>query len=147
MNTTNLLSWTITAGNEKTVDHYEVYAATNGGNAALLCSVRTGVYQTNLSLVGFTSGSYQVYVDAIGKPCIRDHLSAPVSYVLSAAPVVLSDVQPLYQIVWQGDPVSFTVVAGRPGAVKLPVDAQWPEHHRGHEFHLLLCRPDGKQQL
>ena len=38
VNTTNLLSWTITGGDERTVDHYEIYASTNGVNAALLGS-------------------------------------------------------------------------------------------------------------
>ena len=112
VNTTNVLSWTITAGDERTIDHYEIYASTNGGNAALLGSVRTGVYQTNLSQVGLAPGSYQLYVDAVAKPCIRDHISQPVSYVLSNAPVLLADVQPLWQTVGQGDPVSFAVVAG-----------------------------------
>ncbi|HWX19735.1 MAG TPA: DUF2341 domain-containing protein [Candidatus Binatia bacterium] len=121
VNTSNLLSWTITAGDERTVDHYEIYAATNGGNAAFLVSVRTGVYQTNLSQMGLAPGSYQLYVDAIGKPCIRDHMSQPVSAVVSSGPVVLTDVQPLYQIVWQGDLVSFSVVAG--GAQ--PFSYQW----------------------
>ncbi|HXI70040.1 MAG TPA: MBG domain-containing protein [Verrucomicrobiae bacterium] len=80
LNNTNVLAWTITSGNERTIDHYEVYALTNGGNAALLCSVPNGLHQTNVSQLGLTSGSYQLYVDAVGKPCIRDHLSAPVSY-------------------------------------------------------------------
>jgi hypothetical protein len=82
MSTSNVLSRTITSGDERTVDHYEIYAATNGGNAAFLCSVQTGIYQTNLSQIGLTSGNYQFYVDAIGKPCIRDHLSQAASYGL-----------------------------------------------------------------
>ena len=112
VNSPNLLSWTLTAGDERTIDHYEIYASTNGVNAAYLGSVPTGVYQTNLSQAGLAPGSYQLYVDAIGKPCIRDHMSQPVTAVLATAPVVLSDVQPLWQMVWQGDPVSFAVVAG-----------------------------------
>ncbi|HXI71717.1 MAG TPA: DUF2341 domain-containing protein [Verrucomicrobiae bacterium] len=121
LNVSNLLSWTITSGDERTIDHYEVYAVTNGGNAALLGSVPAGVHQTNISQLGLTSGSYQIYVDAVGKPCIRDHLSPPVSDVNSGAPVVLSDVQPLTQTVWQGDPVTFTVVGG--GVA--PLSYQW----------------------
>ena len=112
VNATNVLSWTIAAGDERTIDHYEIYASTNGGNAALLGSVRTGLYQTNLSQIGLAPGSYQLYVDAVAKPCIRDHISQPVSYVLSNAPVLLADVQPLWQTVGQGDSVSFAVVAG-----------------------------------
>jgi hypothetical protein len=112
LNTSNVLAWTNTAGDERTIDHYEIYASTNGVNAALLVSVRTGVYQTNLSQVGLVPGSYQIYVDAVAKPCIRDHLSQPVAYVLAAGPTLLADLQPLSQLVWQGDPVSFVVGAG-----------------------------------
>jgi hypothetical protein len=121
VNASNILSWTITSGDERTVDHYEIYAATNGVNAALLGSVHPGTYQTNLTQAGFTSGSYQLYVDAIGKPCIRDHMSPAVSYSVSTAPILLTDVQPLSQIVWQGDPVTFAVVAGG----SPPLSYQW----------------------
>jgi hypothetical protein len=69
----------IELGVERTIDHYEVYAVTNGGNAALLCWVTNGIHQTNISQLGLATGSYQYYVDAVGKPCIRDHLSTPAS--------------------------------------------------------------------
>jgi hypothetical protein len=116
----SLLFWTIT-GDERTVDHYEIYASTNGVNAAFLGSVRTGAYQTNLSQVGFAPGTYQLYVDAIGKPCIRDHMSPPVSYVVANAPVLQTDLQPLSQTVCESDPVTFSVTAsGTP-----PLSYQW----------------------
>jgi hypothetical protein len=109
VNTTNLLSWTITAGDESTIDHYEIYASTNGVDAAFLGSVRTGVYQTNLSQVGLTSGSYQIYVDAVAKPCIRDHMSPPISYVLSAGPVLTQ--QPANVTASYGGTATFSVSA------------------------------------
>ncbi len=112
VNAPNVLSWTRTAGDERTIDHYELYASTNGVNAAFLGSVRTGLYQTNLSALNLAPSNYQLYVDAIGKPCIRDHLSPPVSAFLGTGPAVLADLQPLSQILWQGDPVSFSVTAG-----------------------------------
>lgn len=108
----NVLSWTITSGDERTIDHYEIYASTNGANTAFLGSVRTGVYQTNLNSIGLGVGNYQLNVDAIGKPCIRDHISPPIAYIVSTGPLLLSDIQPPSQIVWQGDPVSFAVTAG-----------------------------------
>jgi hypothetical protein len=74
----NILSWIITSGDERTVDHYEVYAVTNGGNAALLSSVPSGTHQASISQL--VPGFYQLYVDAIGLPCIRDHLSTPAAY-------------------------------------------------------------------
>src|SRR6516162_1145478 len=103
VNSSNLV-WTINTGDERTVDHYEIYGSSDGVNAAFLGSVPTGVYQTNLSQAGLAPGTYQLYVDAVGKPCIRDHMSQPVSYVISTnGLVVVSVVQPPWQIVWQGD--------------------------------------------
>ena len=121
VNSSNIFSWSITSGDVRTIDHYEIYASTDGVNAALLASVPPFVNQTNLVQAGLTTGSYQLYVDAVGKPCIRDHLSQPVPFVLSSGPVVLTDVQPLSQIVWQGDLVSFAVTAGGPS----PFTYQW----------------------
>ncbi len=120
VDSSNTLSWAI-SGDERTVDHYEVYASTNGVNAAFLGYVPTGLYQTNLNQAGLPSGSYQLYVDAIGKPCIRDHMSPPVSLVLSTGPMLLTDLQPISQTAWQGDPLSFSVVAGGQG----PFTYQW----------------------
>jgi hypothetical protein len=121
LNSVNLLTWTITSGDERTIDHYEIYAQTNGGSAAYLGPVTNGVHQSNLNLSGLAPGVYQVYVDAIGKPCVRDHISAPVPDIVAKAPLVLSDVQPASQIVWQDDPVSFTVTAGG----QAPLSYQW----------------------
>lgn len=203
VNSANLLTWTITGGNETTIDHYEIYASTDGTNAAFLGTVLSGTHIYNVGAIGLPPGDYQFYVDAVGKPCIRDHISAPApafiatppeftqeptnevvnyggtatfsvsvqgspsfsytwydqnsnvvgtssSLVISdatqnnsyfavvsnpygtnssavatltvlTAPAVLTDVQPLSQIVWQGDPVSFSVLAG--GAA--PFNYQW----------------------
>jgi hypothetical protein len=93
MNTANVLSWSIASGDERTVNHYEVYAQTNGGNAAFLCDVPTGTYQTNVSQLGLWPGNYQLYVDAIGKPCIRNHLSAAVAYQAVTPPIVTLAIQ------------------------------------------------------
>lgn len=120
INSSNLLSWTI-SGDERTIDHYEIYAATNGVNAAFLGATHSAIHQTNLSAVNFPAGNYQLYVNAVAKPCIRDHMSPPVSFTPSSAPFVLTDIQPLSQLVWQGDPVAFSVMAD--GAS--PLSYQW----------------------
>jgi len=107
----NLLSWNIISGDERTIDHYEVYASADGVNAAFLGSVAPGVHQMDLSSAGLPPGNYQLYVDAVGKPCIRDHLSTPASYdVTATAPYISTDVQP-FQKAWQSDPLSLYVVA------------------------------------
>jgi hypothetical protein len=123
INSSSILSWTI-SGDERTVDHYEIYAATNGVYAALLGTVRTNVYQTNLTQVStnLSQGTYQLYVNAVAKPCIRDHISPPVPYVYSTgAPLLVTDLQPLSQVAWQGDPVTFSAGASGTG----PFSYQW----------------------
>jgi Concanavalin A-like lectin/glucanases superfamily/Domain of unknown function (DUF2341) len=118
----NLLSWTIASGDERTIDHYEIYASADGVNAAFLGSAPSGVHQMDLSGAGLPGGSYQLYVDAVGKPCIRDHMSPPVSDdVTATVPVITTDVQPLFQKAWQSDPVSLTVTA----TGSLPLSYQW----------------------
>lgn len=77
------LSWSVTNGEPTAIDHYEIYASTNGTTAALLASVPTTVTQTNLDSIGLDPGTYSIYVDAIGLPCIRDHMSVPVSFTAS----------------------------------------------------------------
>lgn len=100
VDTNNVLSWTITSGYEQTVDHYELYAATNGVNVAFLGSVRAGIHQTNLSQVNWPPGSYQLYIDAIGKPCIRDHMSPPISFVPPAVTLQLQRVGGQLMLTW-----------------------------------------------
>jgi hypothetical protein len=121
VNSSGLLSWAITSGDEQTIDHYDIYAVTNGGNAAFLCSVSPGIHQTNIGQLGLTPGIYQLYINAIGKPCIRDHISSPISYIISGSPIVSSDLQPSAQTVWQDDPVSFSVTA----VGTAPLSFQW----------------------
>jgi hypothetical protein len=118
----NLLSWNIASGDERTIDHYQIYASVNGVNAAFLGSAPSGVHQMDLSGAGLPGGSYQLYIDAVGKPCIRDHMSSPVSYdVTATVPVITTDVQPLFQKAWQSDPVSLTVTA----TGSTPLSYQW----------------------
>ncbi|HEV2454534.1 MAG TPA: DUF2341 domain-containing protein, partial [Verrucomicrobiae bacterium] len=115
------LFWHIVSGDERTVDHYEVYASQDGVNAAYLGSVATGVHILNLAGTGLSTGVYQLYVDAIGKPCIRDHMSPPISYVTATAPIIETNVQPSFQTAWQLDPISFSVSA----AGAQPLVYQW----------------------
>lgn len=119
MNASNVLAWTIAAGDERTIDHYEIYASSNSVNAALLGSVAAGVHQTNLTQSGLAAGTYQFYVDAVGKPCVRDHLSPAVSSSFSSGPIIIQP--PTNETVSYGDSATFTVSAsGSP-----PLGYEW----------------------
>ncbi len=88
VNGANILTWNIISGDEHTIDHYEIYASSNNINAALLGIVANGTHSFNVGAVGLSPGNYQFYVDAIGKPCIRDHMTAGISVILQEPPQV-----------------------------------------------------------
>jgi hypothetical protein len=75
----SLVSWTIT-GSENTLDHYTVYISSDGQNLMPVTDVATGTHQLDLSQFGFPQGAYTVYVKAVGRPSIKNHMSAAISY-------------------------------------------------------------------
>ncbi|HLV87237.1 MAG TPA: endo-1,3-alpha-glucanase family glycosylhydrolase [Candidatus Sulfotelmatobacter sp.] len=74
----NSLRWTIN-GNESTVDHYNVYASSDGKNLEQVTHVKPGVHSVNLCNVPVI-GASQLYVQAVGKPSLANRMPAPVSY-------------------------------------------------------------------
>ena len=71
----SVLKWKVN-GNENTVDHYAVYFAADGKNLLLLDTLPPGIYSMNLASYGLGSG--YVYVQAVGKPSIKNQISAAV---------------------------------------------------------------------
>jgi len=78
------VSWTIT-GSENTLDHYTVYISSDGENLMPVSDVAAGTHQLNLGQYGFPQGAYTVYVKAVGRPSIKNHMSAAISYSSSGA--------------------------------------------------------------
>jgi hypothetical protein len=78
----NLVSWTI-KGSENTLDHYTVYISSDGENLMPVTDVAAGTHQLDLSQFGFPQGAYTVYVKAVGRPSIKNHMSAAISYTSS----------------------------------------------------------------
>jgi len=74
-----VLSWSI-AGNENTIDHYTVFISSDGQNLMSLGDFAPGTRQLDLSSFGFASGTYSVYVKAVGRPSILNHISAAATY-------------------------------------------------------------------
>lgn len=89
----NALNWSVT-GNESTIDHYTAFISGDGQNLMSLGDFPTGTRTVNLGSYGFTSGTYSVYVKAVGKPSIVNHMSAAATYTLSNGPVVVLNVTP-----------------------------------------------------
>jgi len=73
------VSWTVT-GAETTLDHYTVYISSDGENLMPVTDVAAGTHQLDLSQFGFPQGAYTVYVKAVGKPSIKNHMSGAIAY-------------------------------------------------------------------
>jgi len=74
------ISWTVN-GNENTIDHYTAFISTDGENLMPLPDVPAGTHSLDLSSYNFAAGSYKIYVEAVGKASIRNHMSQAASYV------------------------------------------------------------------
>jgi hypothetical protein len=73
------LKWGIN-GNENTVDHYNVYISTDGQNLMTLTEAQPGLHSINLCSFPIPSGSYKLFVQAVGKPTLANRMPGPVSY-------------------------------------------------------------------
>jgi hypothetical protein len=78
-----ILSWTTTTGtgDESTLDHYDVYASSDAVHATLLGSAAAGTHAMPLGSVGLAPGvATTLYVKAVARPNIRDHMSVGIPY-------------------------------------------------------------------
>ena len=79
------LSWSLSgSGQESTLDRYRIWStpASDGQNLTLQAQVTAGgVHSYDLSTLPLTPGTqYSLYVEALGKPSITNHMSGAVSY-------------------------------------------------------------------
>src|SRR5262249_15320820 len=79
------LAWSIT-GDEATLDHYTVFISTDGQNLMPLTDVATGVHALNLASFGLDPGSNTLFVKAVGKPTLTNHISGAVPYNNTSPP-------------------------------------------------------------
>src|ERR1700751_2044684 len=73
----NSLRWTV-KGSESTVDHYVAFVSSDGQNLMSLGQANPGVGSMNLCNYSIPDGSYNFYVQAIGKPSITNQMSSSV---------------------------------------------------------------------
>jgi hypothetical protein len=71
----SILNWNV-KGYENTVDHYVVYFSADNQNLLELNTVPAGTHAMDLSPYTLASGS--LFVQAVGKPSIKNQMSAPV---------------------------------------------------------------------
>ena len=65
-------------GNENTIDHYTVWVL-SAGNATQQLDVQVGKHSLRLAPDELHLGS-TVYIEAVGKACIRNHFSSPIRF-------------------------------------------------------------------
>ena len=81
------LQWTIT-GSDSTLDHYTVFLSPDGIGLMPLGDVPLSSKSFDLSAVHLPAGNYQLFVKAVAKPSILNHMSAAVSYTVASQPPV-----------------------------------------------------------
>ncbi|HKT23091.1 MAG TPA: hypothetical protein VJR04_00725 [Terriglobales bacterium] len=80
------LSWSLSGnGQENTIDHYTPYISVDGENLMALSDVPAGTHSLDLSSYHFAAGTYKVYVEAVGKPSIKNQMSGVASFVSSGS--------------------------------------------------------------
>jgi hypothetical protein len=102
------LSWTIT-GNENTIDHYSPFISIDGENLMPLPDVPAGVHSVDLSTYDFATGTYKVYVKAVGKPTLKNQMSNAASFVNGPAADFTMSVSPVSASIRRGGNVRYTV--------------------------------------
>ncbi len=75
----NLLQWSVN-GYEDTLDHYVVYISTDGQNLMPLNAMGAGSHALDVCGYSPDQRHYTLYVQAVGKPTIRNRMSNAVSY-------------------------------------------------------------------
>lgn len=103
------LQWAV-KGNEDTVDHYTVFVSTDGENLMELTQVAPGNHSIELGSYSVAAGHYTLYVQAVGKPVFRNHMSQAVKYTASG-------------ILLGASPSTLTVARGQSATLQVSVSA------------------------
>lgn len=74
----NILSWSVP--DESTLDHYTVYISGDGQNLMSLGDYYVGTNSLNLVSFNFAPRTYQVFVQAVGKPSVSNKMSPAAVY-------------------------------------------------------------------
>jgi hypothetical protein len=73
------LQWSV-KGDENTVDHYTVYVSADGQNLMQLGDQGIGSRSLEMCSYALPPGNYTLYVQAAGKPSLKNQISGPVPY-------------------------------------------------------------------
>ena len=113
----NSLQWAI-QGNEKTVDHYTAYISSDGQNLMPLTEMTAGIHSLNLCGFPIPSGSYKLFVQAVGKPSLANQITGAMSYSPACSGKGSSNVA------FSASPSSVTISAGQSGSFTVTAKPQ-----------------------
>jgi hypothetical protein len=113
----NSLQWKVNGDSE--LDHYVAYISTDGENLmALSDNLQPGTTSLNLCSFSVPPGNYQLFVQAVGKPSMLNHITGAISYA-STCPVVRPPTIHL-----TASPTSVTISSGKSGNLSVTASAQ-----------------------
>jgi hypothetical protein len=116
--TANILRWSIT-GDENTVDHYTVYISADGQNLGSLADVAAGARSLDLCNFDLSNGQQQLFVQAVGKPGVVNHISGAIPYSPTCR---ISTISPMLS--FKASPTSITLSAGQTKSLRITAKAQ-----------------------
>jgi Glycosyl hydrolase family 71 len=74
------LQWKLQSGSRDTIDHYTVWASSDGKRLTPVGDADAGADSFDLKKVRVPAGTRQLYLQAVGKASIRNHLVGPIGY-------------------------------------------------------------------
>ena len=122
----NSLQWTIN-GDASTVDHYVAYISTDGQNLMTLADVNVSSSSVNLCSYSVPNDTYMLFVQAVGKPSLRNQISAAVtltSTCVAPPPLPTPTPTPSPTLTFGTNPSSLTIASGGSGNVTVTATPQ-----------------------
>jgi Glycosyl hydrolase family 71 len=78
------LRWSAHGGSEDTLSFYKIFISPDGSSLTELASVPAKTHSIELKKIALPPGNYTLFVKAIGKPSILNHMSNGVAYSVAA---------------------------------------------------------------
>lgn len=124
----NELHWGI-QGQENTLDHYTVYVSADGKNLMDLADVPVDTSSLDMCNYALPAGKYSLYIQAAGKPSLRNHLTESIPYTpncpasppSSPSPSPTAGPVPASTVTLTATPSSVSVAAGQSAASNIVV--------------------------
>ncbi len=112
----NALKWNI-SGDSSTVDHYVAYISTDGQNLMPLSNSNVGTDSLNLCSFPIPNGTYQLYVQAVGKPSLSNSMTGALKFVATCQASATGGSGGTPTVAFAASPAELTVVSGQSGTI------------------------------